>query len=924
MKASNKFFIVSTVLGISALIAGYGADNTDAQSIYCSEQCPRCFCQTEAECKDKFPTDCSECECKCDPACGTPCSKNSDCNGAIAGCTTCYKGKCTDGRKCGAECGKDSDCANSKDACTSCNQMTGKCDINACGKPCGDSIDCGGNADGSCAYCNKDITPPMCTEDPGMCVRDCVRNCDECKEQGGCTENKDCRQNEFCKLDDCEGCGKCVKKPLTCDTYKGQEVCSCDGVTYDSLCEANKKGLNIQGYGACDKSPEECVGVTRVNLQNPAATDGTISMVDRLLGETSCMENLLSTWFNDPRVQKIYAANYNLSGNYDDFTLENLESGRIKTQYTTAYYQDAKGCWTNKDGVRFEPNVCVNSDGKITNAQGLIYSKAINCNRRDAAGNLLWSTDEYTAKWNTRAKQLGADGLWYDKNGKVVAGVAGVTDGIVGRWYDKDGNALPIVTKVVDGKTLYFDDQGRQWDGKTTTDCDMADADGNILFSRAEYDAVLAKRVVDKVKSNYTYRTTGVTSETTTGIKQLVDIMFGSTCYAGNGEWGKGDCKPVFDRDKNVWVARTTCDDEDKIKGTYADPCTFYLDKDCKAVDFNGQNLCGDVVINTLGSPVSLVWGDISNVKYGVSNFPLSSKNKGKWVIWRGSKELPLVVYDPKKTGKITSAEQLFGLETFGKEWSDGFEALASLDKNGDGKLSGEELKDLSLWFDSKGDGVSRKGEVVDIRQAGVTELYFKKDGNDVHTADIIASVGFSRTASDGTVTRGAAIDWFAKETFNSKAEAEKALKELSQELSERAEINKSNFTGAWKWVVDEQSINDQFSNVSGILVIHDSGTNVVGESVVQLTLDKNNSNAASQVSIMRFENVKRKVSKSNVQQLEFIIVSDQGNTTASTVELSADGRTMTGVSRATGVGPKGTAVTAHYTWKAVRLDRSI
>ena len=65
----------------------------------------------------------------------------------------------------------------------------------------------------------------------------------------------------------------------------------------------------------------------------------------------------------------------------------------------------------------------------------------------------------------------------------------------------------------------------------------------------------------------------------------------------------------------------------------------------------------------------------------------------------------------------------MIGQRTWGVFWSDGFEALHSLDDNGDGELTGAELAGLALWRDADGDGVSEAGEVQPLSAYGVIGL---------------------------------------------------------------------------------------------------------------------------------------------------------------------------------------------------------
>ncbi len=81
------------------------------------------------------------------------------------------------------------------------------------------------------------------------------------------------------------------------------------------------------------------------------------------------------------------------------------------------------------------------------------------------------------------------------------------------------------------------------------------------------------------------------------------------------------------------------------------------------------------------------------------------------------------LVFDGKQSGQITSGLQMFGSVTFWIFWRDGYQALGSLDANGDDKLTGGELIGLALWHDADGDGVSDPGEVRPIAEHGIDQL---------------------------------------------------------------------------------------------------------------------------------------------------------------------------------------------------------
>ena len=81
------------------------------------------------------------------------------------------------------------------------------------------------------------------------------------------------------------------------------------------------------------------------------------------------------------------------------------------------------------------------------------------------------------------------------------------------------------------------------------------------------------------------------------------------------------------------------------------------------------------------------------------------------------------LVHDPAGAGRITSALQWFGNVTFWLFWDNGYRALAALDDDASGELSGDELRDLAIWHDRNTNGISEAGEVRPLSDHGIVGL---------------------------------------------------------------------------------------------------------------------------------------------------------------------------------------------------------
>ncbi|MFO0804636.1 MAG: hypothetical protein U0791_16125 [Gemmataceae bacterium] len=105
---------------------------------------------------------------------------------------------------------------------------------------------------------------------------------------------------------------------------------------------------------------------------------------------------------------------------------------------------------------------------------------------------------------------------------------------------------------------------------------------------------------------------------------------------------------------------------------------------------------------------------------------------KKNWT-WVHGQNAAWLVHDSKKSGKTGSGLQMFGNVTFWLFWDNGYDALAALDDNRDGRLTGAELEGLALWHDTNGNGVSDPGEVKPLADHGITALSCRYDRDASH-----------------------------------------------------------------------------------------------------------------------------------------------------------------------------------------------
>jgi len=93
-----------------------------------------------------------------------------------------------------------------------------------------------------------------------------------------------------------------------------------------------------------------------------------------------------------------------------------------------------------------------------------------------------------------------------------------------------------------------------------------------------------------------------------------------------------------------------------------------------------------------------------------------------------------LLVRDLNQNGLIDGGQELFGDATMlndGRTAADGFEALASLDQDGDGWITASDagFGQLSVWRDANQDGVTNDGELSSLDSLGISRLQVSAEG---------------------------------------------------------------------------------------------------------------------------------------------------------------------------------------------------
>ncbi len=358
---------------------------------------------------------------------------------------------------------------------------------------------------------------------------------------------------------------------------------------------------------------------------------------------------------------------------------------------------------------------------------------------------------------------------------------------------------------------------------------------------------------------------------------------------------------------------------------THAANQTFYVTSDCQPVSAP-SGACGISGTKYIGdhrylTPISLEWSGAERRVESYTQFSLAPAVSGAWYTWRGSAEFPLLVYDPEQRGEVRDGTQLFGNYTFGKIWAHGFEALATLDVDGSGDLSGLELEPMALWFDVNRDGVVQPGEVVSAAAAGLKVLRLGIPEEVSGSIDLRMRRGFTRLTPQGEVT-GDAVDWFAT-SYERAVEPDFSLPQIDSVSAEERKAAKGQvgaLTGAWKWLSVKP---DDFGiNRDGILAILQNGFMLEGSSIADIPVQDNRDGiiAIREIRPIRGKVLNPEATPDEDLLLRFEVQLDETRKVLNEVRVLPGRKTMTGKSVSIGAKDGARTYLIEYDWTAEKV----
>jgi hypothetical protein len=146
--------------------------------------------------------------------------------------------------------------------------------------------------------------------------------------------------------------------------------------------------------------------------------------------------------------------------------------------------------------------------------------------------------------------------------------------------------------------------------------------------------------------------------------------------------------------------------------------------------------------------------------------FDLAASGTQRATGWVGSGD-GLLALDRNGDGVINDGGELFGSATRladGSTAGNGYEALASLDDNADGKVDGLDARfgELRVWIDADADGISQEGELKTLADLHINSLNLDVQRGDAVDHGNLIGLTSTYTTEDGA-SHAAADVWFAQ-----------------------------------------------------------------------------------------------------------------------------------------------------------------
>ena len=172
-----------------------------------------------------------------------------------------------------------------------------------------------------------------------------------------------------------------------------------------------------------------------------------------------------------------------------------------------------------------------------------------------------------------------------------------------------------------------------------------------------------------------------------------------------------------------------------------------------------------------------------------------------------------LLVRDLDGNGKIETGAELFGNNTLlknGQMAANGYEAMADLDDNFDGKIDQNDAawNELRIWQDINSDGLSQAGELKTLDELGIQSLnveYIDINLTDVKKNEHRQESTFTRMDGISGSTTGTTEDvWFDVDLINSKPVNRLDVSDPIKELPEIKGMG--NVAGLWQTLAKEEA----------------------------------------------------------------------------------------------------------------------